>query len=105
MSEARVLQRVKEAVNILGQWDIRWRPDVPFIWLRLPQGWRASSFARACGDRGIRIKAADEFSLPEGRAPHSVRVGLNPNISDAEFEAALSTMSGLLASPPVNVDL
>ena len=105
MTEARGLQRVKSAVNLLGQWDIRWRPDVPFIWLRLPQGWRGSSFARACGERGIRIKAADEFSLPEGRAPHAVRVGLNPNISEREFEKALSTLSGLLAAPPVSVDL
>lgn len=104
-TEARVLERVRSAVNILGRWDIRWRPDVPFLWLRLPQGWRASSFVRACAERGIRIKAGDEFSLPEGRAPHAVRVGLNPNLPEAEFEAALSTMSNLLAAPPVNVDL
>ena len=50
-------------------------------------------------------QAADEFSLPEGRAPHAVRVGLNPNISEREFEKALSTLSGLLAAPPVSVDL
>lgn len=100
-----VAQRVKTAVNILGRWEIRWRPDVPFIWLRLPQGWRGSSFAMACEAQGIRIKPADEFALPDGAAPHSVRLALNSSIPEEAYESALKTMSHLLANPPATVDL
>jgi len=100
-----VAARVKTAVNILGRWDIRWRPDVPFIWLKLPQGWRGSTFTMACEARGIRIKPADEFALPDGFAPHAVRLALNSSIPEAAYESALKTMGHLLANPPATVDI
>ncbi|WP_249138868.1 PLP-dependent aminotransferase family protein [Actibacterium sp. MT2.3-13A] len=100
-----VAERVKTAVNILGRWDLRWRPDVPFIWLKLPQGWRGSTFTMACEARGIRIKPADEFALPDGSAPHAVRLALNSSIPDAAYESALKTMGDMLAHPPAAVDL
>lgn len=103
--ERTYLQRIRLAVNVLGHWDIRWRPDVPFIWLRLPQGWRGSTFAMACEAKGIRIKPADEFALPDGSAPHAVRLAINTHISDERFESALNAVSRLLANPPTNVDL
>jgi len=102
--QATTLHRVKDAVNVLGKWDIAWRPDVPFIWLKLPQGWRGSSFARACGDMGIQIKASDEFALPDGAAPNALRISLNPPFPRADDLAAFEKMSQLLAQPPVNVD-
>ena len=97
--------RVKMAVNALGQWDITWKPDVPFIWLKLPQGWRGSTFAMACEAEGIRIKPADEFALPDGVAPHAVRLTVNAIAKRATLEAALGRISALLAEPPTNVDL
>ncbi|MEO1139618.1 MAG: PLP-dependent aminotransferase family protein [Pseudomonadota bacterium] len=103
--EAVICEKVRVAVNILGPWDINWRPDVPFIWLRLPQGWRGSTFARACEAQGIRVKPADEFALPDGQAPNAVRISLDPNIPGPDYEAALKRMSTLLAAPPLNVDL
>lgn len=104
-AERSARERVKRAVNVLGRWDISWREDVPFLWLRLPQGWRASRYARACAEAGIDIKPADEFSLPDGRAPNAVRIGLNAQESVAVYEAALRKMDALLARPPANVDL
>ncbi|WP_343032090.1 PLP-dependent aminotransferase family protein [Roseovarius bejariae] len=100
-----VQARVRMAVNILGQWDISWQPSLPFIWLRLPQGWRGSTFMRACDAAGVQIKSADEFALPDGQSPHSVRVSLTPDVSEAVLQGALERLSGLLARPPVNVDL
>ena len=103
--EQLVLDRARIAVNIMGQWDIAWRPDAPFLWLKLPQGWRGSTFARACEKQSIRIKPADEFALPDGHAPHAVRISLNAQIPVAEFEVALRIISDLLSQPPTNVDL
>ena len=33
-------------VNMLGVYDLSWQAGLPFVWLRMPKGWRASSFAR-----------------------------------------------------------
>ncbi len=96
--------RVRDAVNVLGNWDITWRPDAPFIWLRLPQGWRGSSFARACEANGIRVKAADEFALPDGASPNAMRISLNPPLPRPDDLDAFQKMSDMLAKPPVNVD-
>lgn len=98
---AAIDERVRAAVNILGSWNIRWRPDVPFIWLRLPQGWRGSTFVRACDAEGIRIKSVDEYALPDGQAPNAVRIALAPELPVSELQAALETVSRLLAKPPL----
>ncbi|CUH53107.1 aminotransferase-like domain-containing protein [Shimia marina] len=98
---AAIEKRVRVAVNILGSWDIRWRRDVPFIWLKLPQGWRGSTFVRACDARGIRIKSADEYALPDGQAPNAVRIALAPELPVADLQAALEIVSELLAKPPL----
>ena len=100
-----IRRRVRTAVNILGQWDIAWRPQVPFLWLKLPQGWRGSTFTRACEAERIRVKSADEFALPDGHAPNAVRISLEPTSDFDAYEGGLRTMSALLAAPPLNVDL
>ncbi|MGI3185575.1 PLP-dependent aminotransferase family protein [Nioella aestuarii] len=97
--------RVRLAVNALGGWDLEWRPDVPYVWLRLPRGWRASTFARACETRGIRIKSADEFALEDGNAPSAVRIACNSTASEARYEAALRELGDLLANPPLKADV
>nr|WP_309502223.1 PLP-dependent aminotransferase family protein [uncultured Roseovarius sp.] len=102
--EAEIARRVRIAVNILGQWDIHWRTDIPFLWLRLPQGWRGSTFAMACEAEGMRIKPADEFAPPDGVAPHAVRLTLNAVADVAALEDGLRRIADLLARPPVNVD-
>ena len=44
--QAEFAERLQILVNHLGAFDLGWQPGVPFVWLRLPQGWRASSFLR-----------------------------------------------------------
>ncbi len=99
-----VSRRVEYTVNRLGKWDISWRRDVPFIWLRLPRGWRASSFAMACERESIIVRAADEFALNNMPIPHAVRISLNTGISLDTYGAALKTIDRLLSSPPMGVD-
>jgi DNA-binding transcriptional MocR family regulator len=97
--------RVRLAVNALGGWDLEWRADVPYVWLRLPRGWRASTFARACESRGIRIKSADEFSLEDGNAPSAVRIACNSTAPLPRYETALRDLGDLLANPPLKADV
>ncbi len=98
-------ERVQDAVNCLGSWDISYNYDVSFIWLKLPQGWRGSSFVRACERAGIMLKAADEFALADGASPNAVRIGLSVDMEQGAFRAALTKMSDILTKPPSHADV
>ncbi|EBA10840.1 aminotransferase-like domain-containing protein [Roseobacter sp. CCS2] len=96
---AHTAERVRLAVNRLGGWDVRWREDAPFLWLQLPQGWRASSFALACERKGISVRPADEFVLSDQRAPNAVRLAATTCVSEPRYLQALDDMNTLLANP------
>ncbi|AML52727.1 PLP-dependent aminotransferase family protein [Falsihalocynthiibacter arcticus] len=98
-------ERVHQTVNVLGQWDIRWRPDAPFIWLKMPRGWRGSSFAVACKSRGIRVKPADEFALPDGDSPNAVRLAVNATGNDEARLAALGQINQILQHPEQDAEI
>ncbi|MEH6737746.1 MAG: aminotransferase class I/II-fold pyridoxal phosphate-dependent enzyme, partial [Sulfitobacter sp.] len=90
---------VKAAVNALGAYDLRWRADVPFVWLNLPEGWRASAFCRAAETRGVRVRAAEEFAARHAQTPHAVRMAINAGVSLSSFEAAMARLRDLLNNP------
>jgi DNA-binding transcriptional MocR family regulator len=87
-------------VNHLGAFDLGWQPGVPFVWLRLPQGWRASTFLRTAENRGVLVRSADEYALVHGRAPNAIRIAIAANLTRAAFETAMRTLADLLAKPP-----
>ncbi|WP_295311635.1 PLP-dependent aminotransferase family protein [Roseobacter sp.] len=91
---------VRSAVNILGGYDVSWRPDVPFLWLRLPLGWRSGAFCQAAEAQGVQIRAAEEFVCRDARAPHAVRLAINAGVSLKSFEAAVLRLRQLLDNPP-----
>jgi len=90
---------VKAAVNALGSYDLHWRADVPFVWLNLPEGWRASAFCRAAEARGVRVRAAEEFAARQAQSPHAVRMAINAGVSLSSFEAAMIRLRDLLDNP------
>lgn len=90
--------RVRMAVNTLGTWDIKWRVDAPFVWLQMPNGWRASSFAMACEKKQIMVRPADEFALADGKTPNAVRLGVNTCANPDLYARALSEMNTLLGN-------
>lgn len=96
---AHTAERVRVAVNRLGGWDLRWREDAPFLWLQLPQGWRASSFALACERKGISVRPADEFVLSDQRAPNAVRLAATTCVAEPRYLQALDDMNALLGNP------
>ena len=94
---------MQSVVNILGRYDVVWRSDVPFLWLRLPLGWRAGAFCQAAEAVGIQIRSAEEFVCREARAPHAVRIAINAGVSLASFEAATMRLRDLLDNPPEQI--
>ncbi len=93
-------RRLEMALNALGGHDIAWQKGLSFIWLRLPSGWRASTFLREAEAAGVLIRSADEYALVDSKTPNSVRIALTGCASEARFGAALQTLSRLLCHPP-----
>ena len=91
--------RLEAIVKILGRFDLAWQPGLPFVWLRLPSGWRASSFVRMAENEGVLLRSADEFALIHGRAPNAVRMAIPGNHSRAQIEDACLRLARLLDSP------
>jgi DNA-binding transcriptional MocR family regulator len=98
--QAEFAARQQILVNHLGAFDLGWQPGVPFVWLRLPQGWRASTFLRTAEARGVLVRSADEYALVHGRAPNAVRIAIAAGQSPEIFETAMRTLADLLARPP-----
>ncbi len=93
-------ERLQMLVNVLGGFDLCWQPGVPFVWLRMPQGWRASAFTRMAETEGVLVRPADEYALIGGRAPNAVRLAIAGNLTRADFESALEILARLLRNPP-----
>ncbi|SEP60917.1 PLP-dependent aminotransferase family protein [Thalassovita taeanensis] len=96
---ARINEMVRVAVNHLGGHNVTWHQDVPFLWVSLPQGWRASSFTRTAEAQGVIVKSSEEFVLRDARAPHAVRVAVNGLVDPARFEAGIIQLRKLLDNP------
>ncbi|MBV0912261.1 aminotransferase-like domain-containing protein [Anianabacter salinae] len=94
---------IREAVNILGGHDLQWHDDTPFLWLTLPDGWRAASFARAAEAQGVQLRAAEDFALRSGSPPHAVRMAINAQVSLDSFAGAMRRVRGLLDNPPETI--
>ena len=98
--QAEFADRLQVLVNGLGAFDLRWQPGLPFAWLALPSGWRASTFARTAESEGVLLRQADEYALIHGRAPHAVRLAIAGNAPRDRFEEAIETLAHLLRRPP-----
>ncbi|MCF6443241.1 PLP-dependent aminotransferase family protein [Nereida sp. MMG025] len=94
---------LKVGINELGGYDVVWRSEVPFLWMRLPDGWRAEAFVRAAEREGVQIRSADEFALRDGRAPHAVRISVNAHISIDLWGEAMVRLRKLLDNPPETI--
>ncbi|MDZ7909869.1 MAG: hypothetical protein U5N10_17750 [Gemmobacter sp.] len=84
----------------MALFDIRWQPGLPFVWLPLPSGWRASTFARTAEAEGVLVRQADEYALIHGRAPHALRIAVAGGVPLDRYEPALATLARLLRRPP-----
>lgn len=96
-------RRLDMAVAALGRFDLGWQPGLSFLWLRLPRGWRASTFAREAEGAGVLVRSADEYALGHGQAPNAVRIALTGAVPEDRFRTALDLLARLLANPPGDI--
>lgn len=71
-----------------------------FIWLELPEPWRAADFERMAALRGVVVIAGDAFAVGQTPAPAAVRVSLSAARSREELERGLGVLAGLLGEAP-----
>lgn len=98
-------EQMDAVVGALGPHGLQWQPGLPFAWLPLSQGWRASTFTRTAEGEGVLLRSADEFAVIGGRAPHAVRLALNGQLSVAETAAACERLACLLGQPPAELSV
>jgi DNA-binding transcriptional MocR family regulator len=103
--QAGFADRLAGVVNVLGRHALHWQPGLPFVWLELPAGWRASTFTRMAEAEGVLLRSADEFALIHGRAPHAVRLAMPGNHGRPRIEEACQRLSRLLDSPPAEISV
>ena len=97
---AEYSERLQIVVNRLGAFNLSWAPGLPFVWLQLPNGWRASTFAQHAEEAGVLMRSADQYAMVHGRAPNAVRMAVPGNISRAELERGIDSLARLLVRPP-----
>ncbi|WP_373356819.1 PLP-dependent aminotransferase family protein [Pseudoroseicyclus sp. CXY001] len=102
--KAKTQERVETTRAALGRFGIVTRDFVPFGWLPMPRGWRASSFLQAAERQCIRLKPADEFALIDGRAPNAVRLAFTAVAEDEAYAGALRRLAALLDKPVVTME-
>lgn len=97
---AEYSDRLQIVVNRLGVFDLSWQAGLPFVWLRLPHGWRASTFATAAEEAGVLMRQADQYAMVHGRAPNAVRLAVACALPRTELQRGVDILAGLLARPP-----
>ena len=100
---AEYSERLQLVVNHLGAFDLAWQQGLPFVWLNMPNGWRASTFAQQAEEAGVLMRSADQYAMVHGRAPNAVRLALGGNNSQAELVRGLDILCDLLARPPTDM--
>ncbi|WP_432450180.1 PLP-dependent aminotransferase family protein [Aliiroseovarius marinus] len=90
---------IELAVNMLGRFELGWSHDVPFFWLKLPRGWRVSSFCQMAETKGIRVRPGDDFALRDGPSPQAVRISVNGQMPLERFRLVLAELASLLDNP------
>ncbi|WP_424943216.1 PLP-dependent aminotransferase family protein [Aliiroseovarius crassostreae] len=91
---------IEVALNVLGRFDLGWSHDVPFLWLKLPDGWRVSTFSQLAEAKGIRVRPGDDFALRDGPAVHAVRISVNGQMPLDRFRMVLGQIAHMLDHPP-----
>lgn len=93
-------RRGEVAARVLAGRDYAGIKTGYFIWLKLPEPWRAGDFERSAALRGVVVIAGDAFAVGQTPAPAAVRVSLSAAGSRQELEHGLGVLAELLDEAP-----
>jgi DNA-binding transcriptional MocR family regulator len=91
-----IQSRHQIATQVLKGLDYKYNPCGLFLWLNLPQPWRASDFATEAKDRNVMVLEAERFAVGRGASPHAVRISLTSSPHEKILHQGLKTIVDLL---------
>lgn len=98
-------QRQEIANRVLSGLEFDSHPDVPFLWLKLPDPWLSGTFRSAAAREGVLIDEEDEFKPGRmERVFHRVRIGLSQPCSQEDVNTGLSVLRRLLDNSVTGYD-
>ena len=98
-TEARSLRRLAD--SLLGQAVTAGsHPSSYFLWLVLPEPWRADEFVDQLRHQGVNVAAASVFAVGRESAPPAIRVSLGAARDRPSLERALRIIGTSLNQPP-----
>jgi len=89
--------RLALAREAFGGFDVVSRPNIPFLWLALPEPWLSGTFKNAAFEQGVLIDDEDEFKA--GRTEqvfHRARLGISAPRRREEVARGLAAVRDLL---------
>lgn len=75
-------------------------PGHLFIWLHLPDPWRANDFVAEAERRGVRVTSSEAFAVGRSEPPHAVRVCFGMPPSREKLAAGLKILAELASATP-----
>lgn len=97
--------RLELARAALEGFDFASRPNVPFLWLSLPEPWLSGTFKNAAFENGVLIDDEDEFKAGRtDRTFHRVRIGVSAPRERASVAEGLSAIRGFLEGGSAGYD-
>lgn len=98
---ARSIAEINARLDIVRQaldgYEFNITPNIPFIWLALPEPWNSGTFKNAAYGQGVLIDDEDEFKA--GRSDHvfhRIRIGISSPRNRSEVATGLTTVRRLL---------
>lgn len=102
---AEINVREKMAHRILEGYEFSSNPDIPFLWLKLPEPWLSATFKNAALSDGVLIDDENEFKAGRSeKVSHRVRIGFSSPRSRDEVETGFRIVRGLLDNASAGYD-
>jgi DNA-binding transcriptional MocR family regulator len=102
---SEIANRLDIVKQVFAGHDFMSHPNAPFIWLKLPEPWRASLFVAAAREAGMLVDGDDEFRFSQAHESlHRVRIAYSTLPGRGNLETALTRLRVLLDAGPSGHD-
>jgi DNA-binding transcriptional MocR family regulator len=96
---AEAVDRLALVRDILGGYEFEAVPGHIYIWLHLPDPWRANDFVAEAARRNVRITSSEAFAVGRTEPPHAVRLCFGMPATREKLVAGLKVLAEILAAP------
>jgi DNA-binding transcriptional MocR family regulator len=88
------------ALKALGRYQPSCAPGALFLWLPVPEPWRAGELARAAETRGLKVTPGSAFAVGRRASDQGVRICLGPSEDREALKQGLGRLDQLIGEGP-----